>query len=107
MASPETQILHYGNIVVTEQALAIGVTAVPTPATDNGADWYVYESGGSRFQVSSAVGFDNRMAQYIQFDSKAMRKVEEGQQLITVLENDALSAGIDVITFVRTLIKLH
>ncbi len=40
-------------------------------------------------------------------DSKAMRKVEEGQTLVEVIETGALSSGVSVITFQRTLIKLH
>ena len=40
-------------------------------------------------------------------DSKSMRKVEEGQDLIEVIENSAISNGAQVITYTRVLIKLH
>ncbi len=106
-AIDETQIVHYGNIVVTEQAVAIGVTAVPTPATDNGSNWLVYDSGFSRLEVVTAAGFHPRYNSIRYFDSKAMRKVEEGQDLIEVIETDALSSGADTTSFVRSLIKLH
>ena len=106
-AASESQVLHYGAIVVSDQAEAIGITAVPTPAADNGSSWFVYESGAFRLGLISAVGFDPQFSTMLKFDSKAMRKVEEGQTMITVAEADALSSGLDVRSFMRVLIKLH
>ncbi len=108
IAADETQIVHYGEILVTEQALAIGVTAVPTPATDNGSSWHVYESAGQRFEFVSNAGVQPDMFPHrYEFDSKAMRKFDEGDQLIQVAETDASSGGALIATFSRLLIKLH
>jgi len=43
-AAIENQFFAYGHCVVSDQATAIGVTAVPTPDTDDTSDlWFVYE----------------------------------------------------------------
>ena len=44
-AASEEQAIGYGKAVVSDQAVAIGITAVPTPVTDSGSDYFhVYES---------------------------------------------------------------
>ncbi len=40
-------------------------------------------------------------------DSKSMRKVEEGQDIIGVVQNAAAGAGSIVNTYFKILIKLH
>ena len=91
--------------MVSDQAVAIGVTAVPTPDTDRGSDlWYVFEEIFGEFVFISGVGTQER-GQLHRFDSKAMRKVEDGQDIITVAESPNTSAKIQVA--VRCLIKLH
>ncbi len=101
----ESYGIDYGKCVVSDQASAIGVTAVPTPLTDKGSDlWYVYESLFSRFEFHTAIGQTNDGA-FLQYDSRAMRKVEEGQDLISVVENEL--AGAVVVVTGRTLLKLH
>ena len=108
VTASEDQVAHYGEIVVSDQAVAIGVTAVPTPATDNQSGFHVYDSAAQSSSLLSSVGLNPDMQPHrYQFDSKAMRKVEEGQDLISVVETDALSLGLSVFTFSRTLIKLH
>ncbi len=97
----------YGKCVVTEQALAIGVTAVPTPETDSASDaWFVYENFTGRFDFTTGTGY-REVGRLLTIDSKAMRKVEDGFDLISVAEAATISAGIVIETFTRTLIKLH
>ncbi len=104
----ENQQLSYGHCVVSDQAVAIGVTAIPTPDTDQISDlWYVYEMLVNRFTFVSGVGVDNQSFTTRYFDSKAMRKVEEGQDLISVVESGGNSSGISITSGFRTLIKLH
>jgi len=43
----------------------------------------------------------------VEFDSRAMRKVEDGQDVVTVLETSAISLGAVLTYHDRTLIKLH
>jgi len=40
-------------------------------------------------------------------DSKAMRKVEDGQDLIRVVETSSISLGVAIVYSGRALIKLH
>jgi hypothetical protein len=89
-SASEDQEISYGHCVVSDQAAAIGVTAVPTPVTDLDSDaWYVYESMADGFSVTTDIGRINPVGRTISFDSKAMRKVEDGFQDIDVLETSS------------------
>ncbi len=105
-AATEQQMVGLGSAVVSSQASAIGVTAVPTPMTDLGSDlWYMIELWASTFVVNSAIGTE--VYQSKAYDSRAMRKVEEGQDLVFVLENSSVTLGTTVLHVARSLIKLH
>ena len=98
----------FGMAVVYDQAVAIGVTAVPTPDTDRGSDlFFVFEEGYSQFTFISGVGVDPDGGLTFRYDSKAMRKVEVGQDVAITAEATALSAGVTVVDGGRMLIKLH
>jgi len=106
-ANTETPFGAFGLAVVSEQASAIGVTAVPTPITDESSDlWFLYQFVATGLQVSSAVGIPGPANVY-EFDSKAMRKVEDGQDVISVFENGSSADGLSYIAKFRFLIKLH
>ena len=108
--SAATEIYHasYGLAVVSEQAFAIGVTAVPTPGTDRASDlWFVYEDVMGLFTFKSGVGFEEPSSAIKYFDSKAMRKVEDGQDLVVVTEANTNSNGLQIRNAGRILIKLH
>ncbi len=110
VAATEPQQAGIGMCVVTEQALAIGVTAVPTPITDMESDlWFLYELAFSEFVFGSAIGFDAAAGSQVRFDSKAMRKVEDGQDVIVVVEvpRSASSEAVTHQVGFRMLIKLH
>ena len=97
-----------GLAVVSDQATAIGVTAVPTPFTDLFSDlWFLHQITAGNFTFVSGIGFDPVGGIEKDIDSKAMRKVEDGQDLVFVLENSAQSSGSTNITAGRLLIKLH
>ncbi len=86
-AAAEIQGCAVGLAVVSDQAVAIGVTAVPTPITDMGSDlWYGYKliTSSSSSGTGSAVSGRSEV-----LDSKAMRKVEDGQDMIA--KNQILS----------------
>ena len=96
-----------GLAVVSDQALAIGVTAVPTPFTDIGSDlWFFWAASAGRFAFINGTG-TQQLGLYSNEDSKAMRKVEEGQDLAVTVETSAVSLGADIQKFGRLLIKLH
>ncbi len=94
-----------GYCVVSEQATAIGVTAVPTPDTDQDSDlWLMLEQLFGRLHVTTDISrFESGIGR--QYDSKAMRKVEDGQDLILVAECPTTSGNIMIMG--RQLLKLH
>jgi len=97
----------YGIAVVSDQALAIGVTAVPTPVVDSSSDLWLAHTFfmGSVRSPSAASQYLGGI--YANFDSKAMRKVEDGQDLITVTEFSGVGNGMVVASAGRILVKLH
>ncbi len=107
-AATERQIGAVGFAVVSDQAVAIGITAVPTPVTDLASDlWMLHQFFMSHFTVTSAIGSESQYHQ-IDVDSKAMRKVEDGQDLVEVGElATGLSDGFSLSDASRILIKLH
>ncbi len=97
-----------GYSIVSDQATAIGVTAVPTPETDRGSDlFFVYESLAGQTTFADATGFTTQSGEWKQFDSKAMRKVEVGQDMVIVVETSAISSGAILHNSGRFLLKLH
>jgi len=107
VAASETYVAALGFTVVSDQASAIGITAVPTPMTDLGSDYfYLHESVVGRLSFTTTAGY-RETGQGRVYDSKAMRKVDEDSDAITVVETASISSGA-VITFGgRFLIKLH
>ncbi len=104
-AAVERQSGAYGECVVSDQAVAIGVTAVPTPITDLGSDLlYLIEPF---FSDESSLTDRTRGQWSGAVDSRAMRKVEEGSDVVIVTENSGLSLGTEIFTSARFLIKLH
>ncbi len=92
---------------MSDQALAIGVTAVPTPNADVNSDlWLLHQWLMNSIQVSSATSVFQAQNNY-QVDSRAMRKVEEGQDVVGVAEFSAQGAGFVLIDAGRMLVKLH
>ena len=104
-AAVEYQTAAYGQVVVSDQAAAIGVTAIPTPVTDGGSDlFFLYQ-----LMMAGHSDLTDRMnpVGLYQVDSKAMRKVEEGQTVIGVGEHDGITQGTVLNAGGRQLIKLH
>ncbi len=108
LSANEDQVAHYGSIVVSDEAVAIGVTAVPTPVTSDSSSWIHFDGAAQRLTFSSAVGFaPNAAPERYVIDSKSMRKVEEGQDLIEVVQSATISEGLFITTYTKALIKLH
>ncbi len=104
----EDQEIGLGLAIVTEQATAIGVTAVPTPITDLGSDqFFVHELLFNRYLFTTAVGFDGNGGRERIVDSKAMRKVKESDDLAVTVETTGTSEGSILIFGGRMLVKLH
>ncbi len=110
VAATEPFQIGLGMCVVSDQALAIGVTAVPTPITDMGSDlWFLHELVFGEILVASAASIEGQGSVNKYFDSKAMRKVDDGQDIAIVTEvpSSASSEGLVRTLGFRMLIKLH
>ena len=109
VSSNEVQLGAFGMCIVTAQAVSVGITAIPHPATDAAwGGWFYHTFLMSELIVLSAAGFDsNFMGQTIVIDSKAMRKVDEDERLVVVIENSSASAGFRIAHSERLLSKVH
>ncbi len=108
LGASEDYMASLGAAVVSDQALAIGVTAVPTPETDRGSDlFFLYESAAQGITIFSSVGHSGFEGNFLQFDSRAMRKVNEDEDVAMSIETAPISAGAQVLKAGRMLLKLH
>ena len=108
IGADETQFGAVGVAVVSDQANAVGVTAVPTPITDMGSDlWFVHQMTYASFGFVTGIGFDPQMLSQYEIDSKAMRKVDIGQDLVVVAELTGGSGGFTIIVGGRMLVKVN
>ncbi len=104
-AMVESQVGAFGMAVVSDQAVAVGVTAVPTPIIDMASDlWFVHQTYMA--QNSSLVDV-SKDARYITIDSKAMRKVDIGQDIVVVAEFSGAGSGQVLTSGGRMLIKVN
>ncbi len=102
------QIAAIGIAVVSDQASAIGITAVPTPTTDLDSDlWFVHQSLLGDFTFISAAGFDASGGEVYHIDSKAMRKVNDDQDVVVVVEGATIGDAAIITQMGRFLIKEH
>ena len=105
IAANEVFFGAFGLAVVSDQASAIGVTAVPTPITDEGSDlWFTFQYGAGEWRFNTS---GSPSAMVFPFDSRAMRKVEDGQDVVSVFENATSGPAIRYLARFRFLIKVH
>ena len=93
-AAVEQQLGALGLVVVSDLALAAGAASIPGPVTDSSDDgWFVWQpflanQAGASIQPSqSRAVFD--------FDSKAMRRIEEGFGVAVMVENASALHGLN------------
>ena len=95
-----------GMAVVSDQAVAAGVASLPSPISDEASDlWFAYQYMYADFHLS-AVG-SSALGGAFTFESKAMRKVEDGQDVVVMMENGDATFGINYLVKFRMLVKLH
>ena len=104
-AAIEFQAGAFGMAVVSDQASAIGVTAVPTPVTDSDSDlFFVHQVF---FADESNLTDRTKGGNHYSIDSKAMRKVNGDQDLIISAELSDIGSGFRLLVGGRFLLKLH
>ncbi len=97
-----------GMQVVSEKAVTTGVTALPEPVSEAPSDlWFVYREFATQIRVATAVGFDTRAFSAFPFDSKAMRKVNNEEDVAIMVGNAASAHALVYLLQFRMLIKLH
>ncbi len=104
-AARESQFCSVGWAIVSDQAAAVGISAVPTPTLEAASGlWFLHSRiGADESQVAnSAVG-----SQFRYVESKAMRKVEDAQDMVVVAEGGGVGDGMILMTSGRMLVKLH
>jgi len=110
-AAIENYDAAFGAAVVSDQAVAIGITAVPTPMTDLASDlWLFHKILDGSFLFLDATGSTQLNAVPlggITAESRAMRKVNADQDIVFVTETSTASSGAIMYSAGRMLIKLH
>ncbi len=105
-AVSERPIGSFGVQVVTDNATAIGITAVPQPDTDTDNDFFVYQSLIHSTIFLSSIGLQTPAQTQFVIDSKAMRKVGPGDDIAMTTELSTASGAVLVVQG-RALLKLH
>jgi len=104
VAAAEEPFGAWGLCVVTEQASAAGTASLPSPISEDFSDvWFAYQFGAA--PINSAGVMASVATSY--FDSRAMRKVEEGQDIVSLFENAHATHGLKYVVKYRMLVKLH
>ena len=104
----ETQLGAVGLAIVSDQAVDVGITAIPTPVTDLDSDlWFVHQVLMNDFTFAGAVAYEASAGRVWEIDSKAMRKVNDDQQIVIVGESSAAGDGFILSAMGRLLIKEH
>ncbi len=105
-AAVEFQGGAIGVAVVSDEAVAVGVSAVPTPITQMGSDLWMLH--GNFLAGHSDLTDRSNPVGVFHYDSKAMRKVEEGQDVAVIAElSTTLSSGFIIGALGRMLIKTN
>ncbi len=92
---------------MSDSAVSAGITVIPEPVADADSDlWMLHQWYAGSFTFSSAIGIQTELP-FITVDSKAMRKVNNDQDLVLVLEGGSAGEGSNIQLMGRILIKMH
>ena len=106
-AASESPHGAFGALVVSEKAATLGPTALPDPVTEGNSDeWFLY--GLWSAMIVAGASSDQNQAQLFHFDSRAQRKVQEGEQIAFMIANaGGTPFNAKYYWQYRMLIKLH
>ena len=106
-AASELILGAFGNAVMDDRAVAVGVTAVPRPYTDiSDSDWFQWGSFTDRFTFKDATGFAGTQVMRTDWDQKGQRKVSIGNDIVQVIQN-ASGLGMSFVWTQRLLCLAH
>ena len=104
-AAVEQQLVGVGMAVVSDESRAVGITAIPTPISELGSSlWFLNRLifGQESTVIDTSMG-----ARTVAVDSKAMRKVEVGQDIVIVGEASATGEAAILTLGGRILVKTN
>ena len=97
VAASESQFGAVGMCVVSDAAVTAGVASLPGLITDRNDNlWFLWTPFLQSFFVATAVGTQARLGALYAMESKAMRRVQEGQQVAIIAETASSSDGTTV-----------
>ncbi len=95
LAAGEDAFGAFGMAVVEEPAATAGVASLPHPMDDSSSEaWFVWQPFSTTFVFGSAVGFDAQGGNQYVIDSKAMRKINNEQRVVILLQNSSSAFGM-------------
>ncbi len=101
-AATEEPFGAVGMMVVSDKAAALGVTALPSPILQESSDeWFVYGAF-----AATAGTVEGAPVARLDFDSRAQRKVVDGETIVVMLENGSSAFGFTYVIKFRMLVKL-
>ena len=100
----------FGMIVASNEAVGVGLSALPSPLTEIENDWFVYVPFTLIKSATAVEVNDLATVQHIPFDSRGMRKLKLGESLVGVVEftqvNGTTGSLLDVAAQFRVQLKL-
>ena len=89
---------------MSDAAVAVGASAIPGPITDRADDgWFLYVPIVQTNFAATAVGRNFNQNTNYDFDSKAKRRVQSGEQVVFMVENLDAADAFDVMLILRML----
>ena len=108
IALMEEQNGAIGAMVLSDAAIAVGVASLPDPVTDSDDDgwlmWMPFYQASASVQGGTVI--HTTVAAPYQFDSKAMRRVEEGYSVAFIGANANATTGLRIALAVSVLTSL-
>ena len=102
-AAREVPFGAVGMDVVSAKATTTGPTALPDPITQEASDeWFMYQS----FAALGTASVAENPIMVFPFDSRAQRKVQDGEDIAVMVSNASAAFGLIYILKFRILVKL-
>ncbi len=105
-AADETQVGSIGFGLVNSVAGTLGVTGLPGPSSEALWDgWFVHQFFTTQYTFETGIGFQTGGIFGMDIDSKAMRKFDQDQNIVVMVENTHATQGLSISLQARFLIK--
>ena len=106
-AASEEVMGALGFMIVSEDAFAVGITAISSPVSDPTNSWFVWHPFTLFSETSTGQQVNNPAGRPIVVDSKSKRVFEGNTRVVVVAENFATVGGLEMIFVLRVLAKLR